>query len=149
MTYLVFILLNLIRHIIEGKIHIGQFRFFNSDFSSIGGALALSFLVHPMAAPVLKKSKYLENNTRDLVFGYIVGATILFYTGFFGALSCAPEIQNIRTHPDEYRTVFDCVSPNAISTDDKLFFYFSKLIQLLISFQNFSVLPISMFMTRN
>jgi hypothetical protein len=43
-----------------------------------------------MAAPVLKKSKSLENNTRDLVLGYVLGASICFYTGFFGALSCSP-----------------------------------------------------------
>jgi hypothetical protein len=90
MTYLVFIFLNILRHIMEGTIHISEFRFFNSDFSSIGGALALTFLVHPMAAPVLKKSCNLQNNTRDLVCGYVVGASVCFYAGFFGSLSCAP-----------------------------------------------------------
>lgn len=99
MIYMSFILINVFRHVIEGKIHLGQFRFFNSDFSSIAGAFALSFLVHPMAAPVLKKNKHLENNTRDLVLGYVVGTSICFYVGFFGALSCAPEVTSIRTHP--------------------------------------------------
>jgi uncharacterized membrane protein SpoIIM required for sporulation len=41
------------------------------------------------------------------------------------------------------------VNPNATSADERIFYYFSKLIQLVISFQNFSVLPISMFLTRS
>lgn len=87
-----FIFLNVMRHIVEGKIHLGEFRLFNTNFSSIAGAFALSFLVHPMVSPILKKSKHLENNTRDLVLGYAMGTGICFYAGFFGALSCAPEV---------------------------------------------------------
>jgi hypothetical protein len=49
-----------------------------------------------MAAPILKKNINLLNNSRDLLFGYVIGASICFYVGFLGALSCAPEIHNIR-----------------------------------------------------
>lgn len=55
-AYAVFIFLNLLRHLMEGKIHISQFRLFNPDFSSVAGAFALSFLVHPTAAPILKRN---------------------------------------------------------------------------------------------
>lgn len=99
MSYAVFILLNLLRHLIEGNIHLGQFRLFNTDFSSVAGAFALSFLVHPMAAPILKKNINLLNNNRDLFLGYSLGATICFYVGFFGALSCGPEVSNILATP--------------------------------------------------
>lgn len=85
-----FILFNLIRHTLEGNIHLGEFRYFNPDFSSVAGAFALSFLVHPTAAPILKRNANLENNNRDLLFGYVLGAGICFYVGFFGSMSCAP-----------------------------------------------------------
>jgi|688.fasta_scaffold399613_2 hypothetical protein len=98
-AYAIFILLNLFRHIIEGNIHLSQYRFFNSDFSSIAGAFALSFLVHPMAAPILKRNINLDNNNRDLMFGYICGAFVCFYVGFVGSLSCAPVVPKILEHP--------------------------------------------------
>lgn len=68
----------------------GQFLYFTPDFSSVAGAFALSFLVHPMAATILKKNVDLNNNSRDLFLGYALGAGLLFFVGFFGALSCAP-----------------------------------------------------------
>lgn len=147
-AYALFILLNLIRHISEGNIHMGEFRYFNTDFSSVAGAFALSFLVHPMAAPILKKNINLDNNSRDLFFGYALGASICFYVGFMGALSCAPEVPNILSNPTSYSTIFDCVASKA-SSDDRIFYGLSKLIQCGILFQNFSVLPIMIFLTRN
>lgn len=146
-AYAIFILLNLFRHIKEGNIHLSEFRFFNADFSSVAGAFALSFLVHPMAAPILKRNVNLLNNSRDLFFGYALGASICFYVGFMGALSCAPEVPNIMAKPEHYSTIFDCVSSTKTS-DDYVFYALGKLVQAGILFQNFSVLPIMIFLTR-
>lgn len=147
-AYVVFILFNLIRHIIEGNIHMSEFRYFNTDFSSVAGAFALSFLVHPMAAPILKRNINLENNNRDLALGYALGVSICFYVGFMGGLSCAPEVTSILNTPEHYLTVFDCVSSRA-SSDDRVFYFLSKIVQGGILFQNFSVMPIMLFLTRN
>lgn len=146
-AYAIFILLNLIRHISEGNIHLADFRLFNADFSSVAGAFALSFLVHPMAAPILKRNINLLNNSRDLFWGYVLGASICFYVGFMGGLSCAPEVKNILTRPEHYSTVFDCVSSTKTS-DDYVFYALGKIVQAGILFQNFSVLPIMIFLTR-
>lgn len=70
------------------------------DFSSVAGAFALSFLVHPMAAPILKRNIDLKNNNRDLFLGYTLGVGICFYVGFMGSLSCSPEVKNILARPE-------------------------------------------------
>ena len=67
--------------------------------------------------------------------------------GFLGGLACAPEVNNINDHPTDFSTIFDC-TPYTDNAEDRGFFYFSKVIQLAILFQNFSVLPIIFFLTR-
>lgn len=52
-----------------------------------------------MAAPILKRNVDLKNNSRDLFLGYSLGATICFYVGFMGGLSCAPEVPSILASP--------------------------------------------------
>ena len=148
LAYALFILFSLIRLYENGKVDMSQFLYFTPNFSSVAGAFALSFLVHPMAATVLKKNINLDNNSRDLFFGYALGAGVLFYVGFFGALSCAPEVPSIISYPDNYSTIFDCVSSTGDS-GDRLFYFLSKLVQMGILFQNFTFLPICLFITRN
>lgn len=60
--YAIFIIVNLIRLLIHGSITFDGVTLFDSDFSSVAGAFALSFLIHPTAAPILKKSSNLKNN---------------------------------------------------------------------------------------
>lgn len=62
MVYSIYIIINVIRFLIEGSIHFGELELFDSDFSSVAGAFALSFLLHPTAAPILKKNINLKNN---------------------------------------------------------------------------------------
>lgn len=80
---------------------------FDSDFSNVAGAFALSFMIHPTAAPILKKSINLKNNERDLLFGYILTAVIYFFVGFVGGLTCAPSVNDILAGKN-YNTIFDC-----------------------------------------
>lgn len=107
-AYFLFVFVNLIRNIVEGSIVFGEYDLFNPDFSSVAGAFALSFLIHPTAAPILKKSINLKNNERDLLLGYILTAGIYFYVGFVGGLTCAPHVQDIYANPGKYSTIFDC-----------------------------------------
>lgn len=96
----VFVIVSIVRELIEGKIDFSQFVKFDSDFSSVAGTFALSFLIHPVASPILKKNVNLNNNSRDLLFGYILTGFIYFFVGFFGGLTCASEVNNIYAHPE-------------------------------------------------
>lgn len=106
--YGIFILVNLIRLLAEGTVSFANIQLFDHDFSSVAGAFALSFLIHPTAAPILKKSINLKNNERDLFFGYLLTAAVYFYVGFIGGLTCSPKAMEINNHPKKYSTVFDC-----------------------------------------
>lgn len=146
-AYFIFVFMNLIRNLIEGAIVFADYRLFNSDFSSVAGAFALSFLIHPTAAPILKKSINLKNNERDLFFGYILTALIYFYVGFVGSLTCAPKVKEILIDSDKFSTVFDCFADTE-TAEQKVFYAIGKFVQGGILFQNFSVLPILFFLVR-
>lgn len=88
-----FIACTVIKEIAEGNVNYDKFNFFTSDFSSVAGTFALSFLIHPVAAPILKKNVNQDNNKRDLLFGYILAAFIYFFVGFIGSLSCSEHIE--------------------------------------------------------
>ena len=107
--YGIFIFVAFIRELSEGHINFSLYPHFDSDFSNVAGTFALSFLLHPVAAPVLKKNINLSNNERDLMFGYILTAFIYFFVGFIGGLTCASEVENIVNAPAQYTTIFDCV----------------------------------------
>ncbi len=85
----IFIAVTVIKEIAEGNVDYSKFKLFDSDFSSVAGTFALSFLIHPVAAPILKKNVNQDNNKRDLLFGYILTAFIYFFVGFVGSLSCS------------------------------------------------------------
>ena len=108
-AYGLFILVCLGRNLIEGTIHFSHYVKFDSDFSSVAGAFALSFISHTTAMPVLKKNANLNNNQRDLLLGYMLTAFLYFFSGFLGSLACGPEVENINVHPQNYSTIFDCV----------------------------------------
>jgi hypothetical protein len=65
----------------------------------VAGAFALSLLIHPVGAPILKRNINQANNMRDLFLGYCLTALIYVYVGFVGALTCSHEIVNINAHP--------------------------------------------------
>ncbi len=90
-----FIACTVIKEFAEGKVDYDNFQLFSSDFSSVAGTFALSFLIHPVAAPILKKNVNQNNNKRDLLFGYILAAFIYFFVGFIGSLSCSEYITEI------------------------------------------------------
>lgn len=85
----IFIAITVVKQIAEGNVDYSKFLFFSSDFSSVAGTFALSFLIHPVAAPILKKNVNQNNNKRDLLLGYILTAFIYFFVGFIGSLSCS------------------------------------------------------------
>jgi amino acid permease len=85
----IFIAVTVIKEIAEGNVDYSKFKLFDPDFSSVAGTFALSFLIHPVAAPILKKNVNQDNNKRDLLFGYILTAFIYFFVGFVGSLSCS------------------------------------------------------------
>lgn len=77
------------RVLAEGILEFNKFVLFGSDFSTVAGAFALSFLIHPICAPILKRNVKQENNLRDLFLGYCLTALIYTFVGFVGGLTCA------------------------------------------------------------
>ena len=70
-AYFIYVLVNVIRNLVEGTIVFSDYKLFNPDFSSVAGAFALSFLIHPTAAPILKKSINLKNKSLEYEINYI------------------------------------------------------------------------------
>lgn len=60
--YAIFVAVALFKNMIQGSVNFNQYELFDPDFSSVAGAFALSFLIHPTASPILKKSVKPENN---------------------------------------------------------------------------------------
>jgi prepilin signal peptidase PulO-like enzyme (type II secretory pathway) len=85
-----------------------QYTLFNPDFSTVAGAFALSLLLHPVGAPILKRNINQANNMRDQLLGYGLTALIYVYVGFLGGLTCAPLAEDIRANEAQYSTIFDC-----------------------------------------
>lgn len=110
-TYGLFILIALIKVFANGELNFGdQYILFNPDFSTVAGTFALSLLLHPVGAPILKRSMNPSNNMRNLLLGYGLTALIYVYVGFLGGLTCASEAKFIsdKLTEDQYSTIFDC-----------------------------------------
>ena len=149
--YGIFVLAAFIRVVADGSLSagFGHYELFNPDFSTVAGAFALSLLLHPVGAPILKRNRNQNNNMRDLFLGYCLTALIYVYVGFMGALTCSGSIEDINSNPNKYQTIFDCFAKNEkSSTADIVFFLFGKVVQLGIFLQNLSVMPILSFLTR-
>ena len=58
---------------------------FSADFSIVAGAFALSFIIHPVVSPLLKKNIEQSKNNRDLFLGYALTAVIYAFVGVVGA----------------------------------------------------------------
>jgi len=110
-AYGIFIFVALIKVFANGELHFAdQYNLFNPDFSTVAGTFALSLLLHPVGAPILKRGANPSNNMRNLFLGYCLTALIYVYVGFLGGLTCAPEAKFISNEAteDQYSTIFDC-----------------------------------------
>lgn len=113
-AYGIFILAGFIKVIAAGELQFERFHSFTSDFSTIAGTFALSFLIHPIAAPILKRNINPKNNLRDLLLGYILTGAIYVFIGFVGGLTCSVYAEDIfNDTKGNYRTVFDCYTKEA------------------------------------
>lgn len=149
-AYGIFILVALIKVFANGELHFAeQYNLFNPDFSTVAGTFALSLLLHPVGAPILKRSANPSNNMRNLLLGYGLTALIYVYVGFIGGLTCAPEAKLISDEAteDQYSTIFDCFKKGE-TTVQNVFFVSGKIVQFGIFIQNLSVMPILSFLTR-
>lgn len=54
--YGVFVLIAFIRVLADGSLDFSVYPKFDPDFSTVAGAFALSLLIHPVGAPILKRS---------------------------------------------------------------------------------------------
>jgi hypothetical protein len=149
-AYGIFIAVSFIHVLSNGTLNLDNYVLFDPDFSTVAGAFALSFLIHPIAPPILKRNIKPENNMRDLLLGYGLTALIYVFVGFIGGLTCTGVVSKILDDTKgEYQTVFDCVKKEDDSdTTTIVFFVFGKIVQLGIFIQNLSVMPILNFLTR-
>lgn len=147
-AYGIFILVALIKVLAKGELNfIDQYTMFNPDFSTVAGTFALSLLLHPVGAPILKRNVNQANNMRDLLLGYGLTALIYVYVGFLGGLTCAPLAKDIYINQDDFSSIFDCF-PKGEETTQNVFYLFGKIVQFGIFVQNLSVMPILSFLTR-
>lgn len=106
LIYLLYILAFAVKNMIRGEIQWDQYILFSPSFSKVAGAFALSFIVHPVISPYLKKNLHQEKNGRDLFLGYVATAFIYSFVGIFGAFACG-KVVNEATE-DDYSTIFQC-----------------------------------------
>ena len=145
LVYGIFILVAFIKVCVDGSLDFSLYHKFDPDFSTVAGAFALSLLIHPVGAPILKRNINQKNNNRDLLLGYCLTAVIYVYVGFIGAMTCAHDVEDIYGRPNKYETIFDCFRKKP---GDEAFFIIGKVVQLGIFLQNLSVMPILSFITR-
>ena len=81
------------------------------------------------------------------MFGYILTASIYLLVGFLGGLACAEEVPAINATPWLFTNFFDCVATHETGTE-KFFYVVGKFVQAGILFQNYSVMPVILFLTR-
>lgn len=105
MAYMGFVGAMAIKNMITG-IEWGDYILFSTNFSNVAGAFALSFIVHPVISPILKKNLHQEKNNRDLFLGYVATAMIYAFVGIFGAFACGKDIKNAIDL--KYSTIFQC-----------------------------------------
>ena len=149
LTYGIFILAAFIKVCADGSLSLNfsLYHKFDPDFSTVAGAFALSLLIHPVGAPILKRNINPKNNPRDLFLGYCLTALIYVFVGFVGAMTCADDIADIYdiNSKNKYEIIFDCFRKKP---GDEAFFVIGKIVQLGIFLQNLSVMPILSFITR-
>jgi uncharacterized membrane protein YkvI len=88
LVYLLYILVFAVTNMINNEIQWQDYTLFSPNLSKVAGAFALSFIVHPIISPYLKKNLNQEKNGRDLFLGYVATAFIYAIVGIFGAFAC-------------------------------------------------------------
>lgn len=142
-VYMLFVLVFAFKNIFAGEVQWHQYVLFSSSFSNVAGAFALSFIIHPVVSPILKKNLHQNKNNRDLFLGYVATAAIYAFVGLFGAFACGKVVNSVIE--DEYSTIFQCYS---YGQEPNWIFFIAKAVQLCILLQNMSVFPILTFLTR-
>lgn len=142
LAYMGFVGVMALKNMFSGEIQWDDYILFSSNFSNVAGAFALSFIVHPVISPILKKNMHQDKNNRDLFLGYVATAAIYAFVGIFGAFACGKDVKN--TIDNRYSTIFQCFP----RTEDMGTYIVSKFIQLCILIQNMSAFPILSFLTR-
>lgn len=117
---------------------------FSADFSNVAGAFALSFIIHPVVSPLLKKNIDQSKNNRDLFLGYALTAVIYAFVGVVGAFACGKFVKEVIEL--EFQTIFQCFPQDKgnITAD----YILSKIVQAGVLLQNMSVFPVLSFLTR-
>jgi sodium-coupled neutral amino acid transporter 9 len=141
LIYLLYILTFAVFNMVNGDIQWGKYTLFSPSFSKVAGAFALSFIVHPVISPYLKKNLNQDKNGRDLFFGYVATAFIYSFVGIFGSFACGKVVEEA----EDFSTIFQCFQR---SSTESWVFWVSKVVQSFILLQNLSAFPIIWFMTR-
>lgn len=143
LIYLLYILAFAVVNMVNSEIQWDRYILFSGSFSKVAGAFALSFIVHPVISPYLKKNLNQDNNGRDLFLGYVATAFIYSFVGIFGAFACGKVVNEVVT--EDYSTIFQCFQQGQTA---EWVFWVSKVVQFFILLQNLSAFPILWFLTR-
>jgi len=106
LIYLFYILAFAIVNMINGEIQWDRYTLLSPNFSKVAGAFALSFIVHPIISPYLKKNLNQDKNRRDLFLGYVATAVIYAFVGIVGSFACGKVVNEVIA--DDYSTIFQC-----------------------------------------
>lgn len=87
-TYMIFIAIFAIKYMATKTVQWDEYVLFSADFSNVAGAFALSFIIHPVVSPLLKKNMDQSKNNRDLFLGYVLTASVYAFVGIIGAFAC-------------------------------------------------------------
>ena len=143
-AYMIFVGVFAIKVMATKEIHWDDYILFSNDFSNVAGAFALSFTIHPVISPLIKKNLDQTKNNRDLFLGYVMTSLVYSFVGLVGAITCGKVVRNVID--DNYQTIFQCF-PKEL-TGPNIEYIISKFIQTGILLQNMSVFPILSFLTR-
>lgn len=94
-AYMIFIGAFAMKAMISKSVQWGDYVLFSSNFSNVAGAFALSFIIHPVVSPLLKKNMHQSKNNRDLFLGYALTAGVYAFVGIIGAFACGGVVKQV------------------------------------------------------
>ncbi len=86
-TYFAFVAYAFIENIVNGRVNLGQLKYFSWDIGNLAGTAALAFTIHTVVAPIMKTNKVQQNNSRDLSISYVMGTLIYAFIGVCGCMA--------------------------------------------------------------
>ena len=110
-------------------------KLFGENPAIFAGTLSMGYFCHTSILPVLKSNKNQENNTRDLILGYIFVGLTFSLSGIFGYIGFSGKDYDIEFQENWFMF---------FKEDDYLILFF----RLLNVFQLFSVFPILAYVVR-